>query len=407
MGDVVGRLFHEFAITLSVTIVISAVVSLTLVPMMCAKLVRHRPEAQRSRFDLAAERGFNWIIGRYDRALNVVLEHQPLTLLVALITLVVTVWLYIVVPKGFFPVQDTGVIQGISVAAQTTSYSAMAQHQQELAAAILKDPDVVSVSSFIGVDGSNMTLNSGRLLINLKPKDDRTLNATEIDRRLQQETADVPGVSLYMQPVQDLTIDAAVSRTQYQFVLENPNLSAFNEWVPKLLDRLKQSPDLTNVASDLQQQGLTVNVVIDRETAARFGITPATMDNALYDLFGQRIISTIYSQSNQYRVIMEADPALQELAERTVGDLFAVRRFHHRSGAADLHREAGAKARTIADQSSRAVPRDHDLVRYHAGFVTGRRRDRDPSGRKGHQPPGELRHRVPGRRRRADHVAVE
>jgi multidrug efflux pump len=312
MGDVVGRLFHEFAITLSVTIVISAVVSLTLVPMMCARLVRHRPEAQRTRFDLASERGFNWIIGRYDRALNVVLEHQPLTLLIAVITMAVTVLLYVVVPKGFFPVQDTGLIQGISVAAQTTSYDAMAQHQRELAAAVLKDPDVVSVSSFIGVDGSNMTLNSGRLLINLKPKDDRSLTATQIGRRLQQETADVPGVSLYLQPVQDLTIDAAVSRTQYQFVLENPNLSAFNEWVPKLLNELKRLPDLTNVASDLQQQGLTVNLVIDRETAARFGITPATVDNALYDLFGQRIISTIYSQSNQYRVIMEADPSLQK-----------------------------------------------------------------------------------------------
>jgi multidrug efflux pump len=281
------------------------------VPMMCARLVRYRPEAQRNRFDLAAERGFNWVIGRYDRALNVVLEHQPLTLFIAVVTMVITVLLYIVVPKGFFPVQDTGVIQGISVAAQTTSYSAMARHQQELAAAILKDPDVVSVSSFIGVDGGNMTLNSGRLLINLKPKDDRTLNATQIGRRLQQETAEVPGVSLYLQPVQDLTIDAAISRTQYQFVLENPNISAFNEWVPKLLERLHQLPDLTNVASDLQQQGLTVNLVIDRETAARFGITPATVDNALYDLFGQRIISTIYSQSNQYRVIMEADPALQ------------------------------------------------------------------------------------------------
>jgi multidrug efflux pump len=311
MGDVVGRLFHEFAITLSVTIIISAVVSLTLVPMMCARLVRHRPEAERSRFDLAAERGFNWVIGRYDRSLTVVLDHQALTLLVAVVTLAVTVLLYVVVPKGFFPVQDTGIIQGISVAAQTTSYGAMAQHQQDLAAAILKDPDVVSVSSFIGVDGSNTTLNSGRFLINLKPKDDRSLNATEIGRRLQQETAGVAGVSLYLQPVQDLTIDAAISRTQYQFVLENPNLSAFNEWVPKLLERLRQLPDLTNVASDLQQQGLTVNLVIDRETAARFGITPATVDNALYDLFGQRIISTIYSQSNQYRVIMEADPALQ------------------------------------------------------------------------------------------------
>jgi multidrug efflux pump len=215
------------------------------------------------------------------------------------------------VPKGFFPVQDTGVLQGISVAAQSASYAAMAEHQQALAAAILKDPDVASLSSFIGVDGSNTTLNNGRFLINLKPKDDRTLDATEIGRRLQQETAGVPGVSLYLQPVQDLTIDASVSRTQYQFVLENPNLSAFNEWVPKLLEELNKSPDLTNVASDLQQQGLTANLVIDRATAARFGITPATVDNALYDLFGQRIISTIYTQSNQYRVIMEADPALQ------------------------------------------------------------------------------------------------
>jgi multidrug efflux pump len=311
MGDVVGRLFHEFAITLAVTIVISALVSLTLVPMMCAKLLHHRPDATRSKFDLQAERGFNWIIGRYDKALNVVLDHQPLTLLVALITMGITVLLYTMVPKGFFPVQDTGVLQGISVAAQSTSYGAMAEHQQALAAAILKDPDVVSLSSFIGVDGSNATLNSGRFLINLKPKNDRSMNATEISRRLQQETADVQGVSLYLQPVQDLTIDASVSRTQYQFVLENPNLSAFNEWVPKLLEKLSQSPDLVNVASDLQQQGLTVNLVIDRETAARFGITPATVDNALYDLFGQRIISTIYTQSNQYRVIMEADPSLQ------------------------------------------------------------------------------------------------
>jgi multidrug efflux pump len=311
MGDVVGRLFHEFAITLAVTIVISAVVSLTLVPMMCARLLHHRPDATRSTFDLKAERGFNWIIGRYDRALHVVLDHQPLTLLVAVITMGITVLLYTAVPKGFFPVQDTGVLQGISVAAQTVSYGAMAEHQQALADAILKDPDVSSLSSFIGVDGSNTTLNTGRFLINLKPKDQRGLNATEIGRRLQQETADVQGVTLYLQPVQDLTIDASVSRTQYQFVLENPNLAAFTEWVPKLLAKLAQSPDLENVASDLQSQGLTVNLVIDRETAARFGITPATVDNALYDLFGQRIISTIYTQSNQYRVIMEADPSLQ------------------------------------------------------------------------------------------------
>ena len=311
MGDVVGRLFHEFAITLAVTIVISAVVSLTLVPMLCARLLRHRPDAARNTFDLKAERGFNWIIGRYDRALNVVLDHQPLTLLVALITLGITVLLYTAVPKGFFPVQDTGVLQGISVAAQTVSYGAMAEHQQALADAILKDPEVASLSSFIGVDGSNTTLNSGRFLINLKPKDQRSLNATGIGRRLQQETADVQGVSLYLQPVQDLTIDASISRTQYQFVLENPNPAAFTDWVPKLLAKLARSSDLENVASDLQSQGLTVNLTIDRETAARFGITPATVDNALYDLFGQRIISTIYTQSNQYRVIMEADPSLQ------------------------------------------------------------------------------------------------
>ena len=315
MGDVVGRLFREFAITLSVTIVISAIVSLTLVPMMCARLVRHRADAERSRFDLAAESGFNWVIGHYDRALTVVLNHQAITLLVALATMVLTVWLYAIVPKGFFPVQDTGVIQGITVAAQTTSFRAMAQHQQELAAAILKDPDVVSLSSFIGVDGSNATLNSGRLLINLRPRDERRLTAADIGRRLMAETASVPGVTLYLQPVQDLTIDAAVSRTQYQFVLENPNLSAFNEWVPKLLERLRALPNLANVASDLQQQGLTVNLVIDRPTASRFGITPATVDNALYDLFGQRIISTIYTQSNQYRVIMEADPSLQDSLE--------------------------------------------------------------------------------------------
>ncbi len=310
MGDVVGRLFHEFAITLAVTIVFSAIVSLTLVPMLCARLLRHRPEASRPRWDRAAEHGFNWLIDRYDRGLSVVLDYQRLTLLVAVLTLVATVGLYFVVPKGFFPVQDTGLIQGISVASQTVSYEAMADRQRALADAILKDPDVVSLSSFIGVDGSNMTLNSGRFLINLKPKNQRSLNATEIGARLQQTTASVKGITLYMQPVQDLTVDAALSRTQYQFVLENPYQTNLNEWVPKLVAELQKSPDLINVASDLQQQGLTANLVIDRENAARFGITPATVDNALYDLFGQRIISTIYSQSNQYRVILEADPAI-------------------------------------------------------------------------------------------------
>ncbi len=312
MGDVVGRLFHEFAITLSVTIVISAVVSLTLVPMMCARLVRHRPNAERSRFDLAAERGFDWTIRQYDRALNVVLDHQVITLCVALLTMVFTVILYMAAPKGFFPVQDTGVIQGISVAEQSTSFDAMSKRQEALAAVILKDPDVVSLTSFVGVDGTNVTLNAGRFLINLRPRDDRTLDATQIIARLQREVADVQGVTLYMQPVQDLTIDAAVSRTQYQFVLENPSLPVLGDWSAKLVEKLHDVPEVTNVASDLEQQGLTINLVIDRSTAARFGITPATVDNALYDLFGQRIISTIYTQSNQYRVIMEATPRLQD-----------------------------------------------------------------------------------------------
>jgi multidrug efflux pump len=312
MGDVVGRLFHEFAITLSVTIVISAIVSLTLVPMLCARLVRHRPDSERGRFDLRAEQAFNWISRRYDWALTRVLNHQPLTLLIAFATLCGTIMLYTVEPKGFFPVQDTGVIQGISVAVESSSFGAMAWHQQELADAILKDPDVVSLSSFIGVDGQNEALNTGRFLINLRPKDERALNATQIVRRLQQETTQVAGVSLYLQPVQDLTVDSSIGRTQYQFVLENPDPAAFETWVPKLVQRLERLPSLANVTGDLAQQGVTVHLVIDRATAARFGITPATLDNALYDLFGQRIISTIYTQSNQYRVIMEGTPDLQQ-----------------------------------------------------------------------------------------------
>jgi multidrug efflux pump len=312
MGGVVGRLFHEFAITLAVTIVISAIVSLTLVPMMCARLLHHHPASQRSRFDLAAERGLDWIIRRYDAALQVVLNHQFLTLMVSIATLVFTCWLYVVLPKGFFPTQDTGLVQAISVAPDTISFDAMSQRQQALTDAILKDPDVTSLSSFIGVDGSNMTLNTGRFLINLKPRSDRSLNATQIIHRLQQETEGVLGISLYMQPVQDLSLDFAVSRTQYQVVLEDPNSSDLDTWVLKLMQKLRASPALTNVADDLSDQGLATDVVIDRATAARYGITPSTVDNALYDLFGQRIISTIYTQSNQYRVIMEATPDLQQ-----------------------------------------------------------------------------------------------
>jgi multidrug efflux pump len=311
MGDVVGRLFREFAITLAVTILISAVVSLTLVPMMCATLLKQPRREKMGLVARSSERAFDAVIAGYGRVLNWVLDHQAVTLLIALATLALTTFLYVVVPKGFFPVQDTGLIQGISEASQSVSYGAMAQRQQALAEAILKDPDVTSLSSFIGVDGTNTTLNSGRFLINLKPRDERKDDATAIIRRLRGEIADVAGIQLYMQPVQDLTIDANVSRTQYQFVLEDANPDEFATWVPKLVDRLREVPEIEDVASDFQQNGLAAYITIDRDTAGRFGITPATVDNALYDAFGQRIVSTIFTQSNQYRVILEADPTLQ------------------------------------------------------------------------------------------------
>ena len=315
MGDVLGRLFHEFAITLAVTIVISAVVSLTLVPMLCARLLRHHPpgEARRREGMLAraGRRMLDGTVAAYARGLGWVLDHQVLTLLAGTLTVAATLLLAVVIPKGFFPVQDTGIVQGVSQASQSVSYAAMAQRQQALAAAVLRDPDVVSLSSFIGVDGANTTLNQGRFLINLRPHDQRSLSATQIIRRLQTEVADVPGIALYMQPVQDLTVDTTVSATQYQFVLEDANVAEFDTWVPRLVARLRQSPALADVASDLQQDGQAVMITIDRPTAARYGITPATVDNALYDAFGQRIVSTIFTQSNQYRVILEADATLQ------------------------------------------------------------------------------------------------
>ncbi|MDA8232578.1 MAG: MdtB/MuxB family multidrug efflux RND transporter permease subunit [Magnetospirillum sp.] len=310
MGDVVGRLFREFAVTLAVTILISAVVSLTLVPMLCAKLLRHRPPAQERRLSRWAQERFDALIAVYDRQLTRVLDNQTPTLIVAAATLVLTAFLYVVIPKGFFPVQDTNLIQGISEAPQSISYAAMAERQQALAAAVLRDPDVESLSSFIGVDGTNSTLNSGRLLINLKPRDQRKDGVTAIIRRLQRETADVASISLSMQPVQDITIDATVSRNQYRFVLENADPDLLGRWAPKLVERLRGLPELANVTSNAQDKGLSVYIRIDRDTAGRFGITPATVDNALYDAFGQRIISTIFTQSNQYRVILEAEPSL-------------------------------------------------------------------------------------------------
>jgi len=312
MADVVGRLFREFAITLSVTIIISAIVSLTLVPMMCAKLLRHRPPERMSRFARTTQEWFDRVIAEYGRLLSWVLDHQPLTMLVAIMTLALTVFLYIVIPKGFFPVQDTGLIQGITEAAPSVSFAAMAERQQAMAAAVLKDPDVLSLSSFIGVDGTNTTLNSGRMLINLRPRNERSLSASDIIRRLNSEIAGIEGISLYMQPVQDLTIDATVSRGQYQFALQDANPDEFEIWMPRLLQRLQQIPELEDVGSSYSDNGLSAYVLIDRATAGRFGITPATVDNALYDSFGQRIVSTIFTQSNQYRVILEADPSFQQ-----------------------------------------------------------------------------------------------
>jgi multidrug efflux pump len=311
MGDVVGRLFHEFAITLAVTIVISAVVSLTLVPMLCAKLLHHHHnEADEPRFARWANERFQALIDSYAKALRWVLEHQGLTMTAAVATLVVTIGLYVFIPKGFFPVQDTGVIQAITEAPQSVSFPDMAARQQAMAAAVLKDPDVVSLSAFIGVDGANMTLNSGRMLINLKPVDDRKESASEVIRRLQQETASVSGMQIFMQPVQDLSISDTVGRTQYQFALLDASPEELDVWVPKLLERLQQLPQLADVTSDQENQGLAAFLTIDRDTAGRFGITPATVDNALYDAFGQRIVSTIFTQSNQYRVILQADDSL-------------------------------------------------------------------------------------------------
>jgi multidrug efflux pump len=321
MPDVVGRLFREFAITLAVTIIISAVVALTLVPMMCAKILRHRRPEEMSRFARKSGEWFDALIARYGRLLNWVLDHQPLTLIVAAATLALTVLLYVVIPKGFFPVQDTGLIQGISVASPSVSFAAMSERQQALASAILEDPAVASLTSFIGVDGTNTTLDSGRFLINLKPLNQRNLTASDVIRRLGQETAKVSGIRLYMQPVQDLTIDSTVSRSEYQFALEDANAGEFAVWVPKLLQKLDQIPEIEDVASSYSENGLSAYVNIDRATASRFGITPATVDNALYDSFGQRIVSTIFTQSNQYRVILEADP-LQQQSLSSLGSIY-------------------------------------------------------------------------------------
>ena len=311
MGDVVGRLFREFAVTLAVTIVISAVVSLTLTPMMSARILRHIPEQQQGRFYKVSERAFERMIEFYGRTLKFVLCYQTITLLVALATLVLTIFLYIIIPKGFFPVQDTGVIQGISQAQQTIGSKAMAEKQQQLAKIILDDPAVESLSSFIGADGTNTTTNSGRMSINLKPLNQRHMNASDVIRRLKTKLDQVEGIQLFMQPVQNITVDDRVSRTQYQYTFEDPDANELNDWTNRFVERLKKLPELEDVATDQQTRGLAVSLVIDRITASRLGIAPSTIDNTLYDAFGQRQINTMYTQVNQYHVVLESQPQFQ------------------------------------------------------------------------------------------------
>ena len=353
MREVVGRLFREFAITLAISILISAVVSLTLVPMLCAKMLKSREETEArgvNRLSARAERWFQGLIHRYDQALRWVLAHQTFTLWVATGTVALTVFLYIVIPKGFFPIQDTGLLQGMTEAAPSISFSAMGQRQQALADVIRRDPDVVSLTSFVGVDGTNTTLNDGRMLINLKPKDDRSDDIQTVMARLRMEADQVAGIALYLQPVQDLTIDSTVSRAQYQFVLGAASNAILHPWVGPLLTQLQRAPVLRNVSTNYLDSGLTAQINIDRDTAARFGITAATIDNALYDAFGQRIINTIYAQSNQYRVILQANPAMQS----TVGSLNNI---YLPSGAA-----AGGQLplSTIANISLQQAPLEDD-----------------------------------------------
>ncbi len=313
MGDVVGRLFREFAVTLGATIVVSAIVSLTLTPMMCARLLHHKTEAEQGKLFRASERAFKAIISTYGRTLQWVLRHQTITLFVAAGTLALTVYLYVIIPKGFFPEQDTGVILGISDASQSISFAAMAERQQALTKVILQDPAVASLSSFIGIDGINTTLNSGRIQINLKPIAERKISASDVIRRMQDRlTKEVAGITLYLQPEQDLTVDDRVSRTEYQYTLEDANIDELNDWSNRLVAKFKTLPELQDVASDQQNEGLQIQLAIDRDTASRLGITPQQIDDTLYDAFGQRQVSMIFTQLNQYHVVLEANPEFQK-----------------------------------------------------------------------------------------------
>ena len=353
MGDIVGRLFREFAVTLAVTILVSAVVSLTLTPMMCSRLLKHTPEANQTRLFRVTEGGWNAVLKLYDRTLKVVLRHQFTTLVVAISTLALTIYLYVVIPKGFFPIQDTGVIQGISEAAQTVSFPQMSSQQQQLAKIILKDPAVESLSSFIGIDGTNTTMNSGRILINLKPLDRRELSASDVIRRLQPKLAGVAGITLFMQPVQDISVEDRVSRTQFQYTLEDPNADELNVYGPQMLERLQREPALRDVASDQQVQGLQARLVFDRSTASRLGITSAAIDQALYDSYGQRQISTIFTQLNQYHVVLEVKQAFRTTPE-DLRELF-IRTGMGSSGSTGLVSGGGAATQVFGASSASAA----------------------------------------------------
>jgi multidrug efflux pump len=358
MGDIVGRLFREFAVTLSVTILLSAFISLTLTPMMCSLLLRQKGEEKHGRIFAASERIFNNTIGFYGRTLQFVLRHQTTTLLVTVGTLVATIWLYMIVPKGFFPVQDTGVILGISDAPESVSFASMSERQLNLAKAILKDPDVASLSSFIGVDGTNTTPNSGRLQINLKPKDERSDDVSTIIQRLQQETAGVEGITLYMQPVQDLSVEDRVSRTQYQFSLEDADPNELAKWTNTLVAKLMTLPQLRDVATDQQNQASVANLVIDRDTASRLGVSASAVDNTLYDAFGQRLVSIMFTQLNQYHVVLEVDPSFRDDPDSLKSiyvpgsngqvPLSAISHFETGSGALSLNHQGQFPAVTIS-----------------------------------------------------------
>jgi multidrug efflux pump len=423
MGDIVGRLFREFAVTLAVTILVSAGVSLSLTPMMCAKLLKHRKEGEKGRFYEVTEDYYNRVIAFYGRTVKWVLKHQTATLFVTFGTLVLTLVLYVVVPKGFFPVQDTGVILGISEAPDNISFDAMSQRQQELAKVILKDKDVESLSSFIGVDGTNTTPNSGRIQINLKPRDERDLDASGIIRRLQPELAKINGITLYMQPVQDLTVEDRVSRTQFQYSIEDADAQELAQWTPKLVEKLRAAPALRDVATDQLNGGLRTNLTIDRDTASRLGILPQAIDNTLYDAFGQRQVSIIFTQLNQYHVVLEVLPSFAKNSRRDERRIRSpqqrdteFRRAHRQCSRAHHQRNSGAAFHFCADaidqrtpgrQPPGTVPGCDAFVQPRTGRFSGRRHAGHPGSGKGNSDAGEYPRLVSRNGRRISKFAFE